>query len=128
MGVAAPTRLGAAAGEQLLVVEGKAKGRRLTLGEEFVIGRAASGEGRLEDDPELSRSHARLARDADGRWTIEDLGSANGTFVNGEPVRERLRLEAGDSIRVGRTTLELADPARPARPAAASPAAPARNG
>ncbi|HYN52362.1 MAG TPA: FHA domain-containing serine/threonine-protein kinase [Thermoleophilaceae bacterium] len=125
MGVAAPTRLGAAADEYLLVTDGKAKGRRLTLGDEFVIGRAASGEGRLEDDPELSRSHARLARDADGEWTIEDLGSANGTLVNGELVRERRRLEAGDSIRVGRTTLELTDPARPARPPAASPPPPA---
>ena len=48
-----------------------------------MIGRAASGEGRLGDDAELSRRHARVARDADGRLTIEDLGSANGTFVNG---------------------------------------------
>jgi pSer/pThr/pTyr-binding forkhead associated (FHA) protein/tRNA A-37 threonylcarbamoyl transferase component Bud32 len=125
MGVAAPTRLGAAAGEHLLVVEGKAKGRRLILGDEFVIGRAASGEGRLDDDPELSRSHARLARDADGQWTVEDLGSANGTFVNGAPVSERQALEVGDSIRVGRTTLELHDPARPARPPAAPPSPPA---
>ena len=76
--------------EELVVVEGPAKGHRLTLDEEMVIGRAESGEGRLGDDPELSRSHARVSRDA-GRLTIEDLGSANGTFVNGVRLSEPRR-------------------------------------
>jgi pSer/pThr/pTyr-binding forkhead associated (FHA) protein/tRNA A-37 threonylcarbamoyl transferase component Bud32 len=124
LGAAPPTRLADGAGEQLLVTIGKDKGRRLTLGDEFVIGRAVSGEGRLGDDPELSRRHARLARDANGKLTIEDLGSANGTFVNGVPVRERQVLNVGDSVRVGRTTLELTDLRRPS-PAAAAPPSPA---
>jgi pSer/pThr/pTyr-binding forkhead associated (FHA) protein/tRNA A-37 threonylcarbamoyl transferase component Bud32 len=124
LGAAAPTELGARAGEQLLVTDGMAKGRRLTLGDEFVIGRAVSGEGRLGDDPQLSRRHARVARDSDGRLTIEDLGSANGTFVNGAQVRERQVLEVGDSVRVGRTTLELvtAAPESPLPAAEPSPA------
>jgi len=120
---AAPTRLATGAAEQLLVTDGKAKGRRLTLGDAFVIGRAVSGEGRLGDDPELSRRHARVARDATGQLTIEDLGSANGTFVNGEPVRERRALKVGDSVRVGRTTLELTGAEGPS-PAAAQPSPP----
>ena len=80
------TRVPSAAAERLVVTAGAAQGRRLALRDEFVIGRAVSGEGRLADDPELSRRHARVARDADGRPTIEDLGSVNGTFVNGERI------------------------------------------
>jgi predicted Ser/Thr protein kinase len=81
----------------------------------------------LEDDRELSRRHARVTRDASGRLTIEDLGSANGTFVNGQPVRERQPLKAGDSVRVGATTLEVTDSGRAPTPApvASPPPAPA---
>jgi pSer/pThr/pTyr-binding forkhead associated (FHA) protein/tRNA A-37 threonylcarbamoyl transferase component Bud32 len=126
LGAGAPTHMAATAAEQLLVTGGIAEGRRLTLGDEFVIGRAVSGEGRLGDDPELSRRHARVARDANGRLTIEDLGSANGTFVNGEPVRERQLLKPGDSVRVGRTTLQLTDSGQPSpQPAAPPPPQPA---
>jgi pSer/pThr/pTyr-binding forkhead associated (FHA) protein/tRNA A-37 threonylcarbamoyl transferase component Bud32 len=123
LGVAAATEMAAMPAEQLLVTDGTGKGRRLTLGDEFVIGRAVSGDGRLGDDPELSRRHARIARGADGRLTIEDLGSANGTFVNGVPVVERQVLEVGDSVRVGRTTLELVAAERPSPLPAAEPSA-----
>src|ERR671915_283455 len=96
------------AGEQLRITQGNAAGERLVVNAELLIGRAAEGsEGRLGDDPELSRRHARASRGADGELTIEDLGSANGTFVNGVPVREPQVLNVGDSVRVGRTTLEL---------------------
>jgi pSer/pThr/pTyr-binding forkhead associated (FHA) protein len=115
-----------AAAEELLITEGADEGRRLALGDEFLIGRAVSGDGRLGDDPELSRRHARVARDSDGRLTIEDLGSANGTFVNGVPVREPQSLNVGDHVRVGRTTLRLTvsgQPSPPPEPAVAEPAA-----
>ncbi len=95
----------------LMVTEGSGAPRRLELGDELVIGRAVSGIGKLGDDPELSRRHARLSRDVSGRVTIEDLGSANGTFVNGERVHGRRMLTVGDSVRVGSTTLELTGPA-----------------
>jgi pSer/pThr/pTyr-binding forkhead associated (FHA) protein len=68
-------------GEELLVTGGPAEGRRLTVDDELVVGRTVEEDGRLGDDPGLSRRHARFVRDSD-RLTIEDLGSANGTFVN----------------------------------------------
>jgi len=121
-----PARVTAEAGEALVVTAGTAPGRRLTLGEELVIGREASGEGRLSDDVEVSRRHARVARDAGGALSIEDLGSANGTFVNGERVRGRQVLKVGDSVRIGSTTLELTDVGRaPAPPAVRTPPLPA---
>src|SRR3954447_11432592 len=111
------------AAEELVVTSGAAPGRRIPLGDELVIGRTVEGEGRMDDDRELSRRHARVARDPSGRLTIEDLGSANGTFVNGQVVRERQPLKAGDSVRVGTTTMEVTGAAgAPAPPASARPA------
>lgn len=60
----------------------------------------------------VSREHARLEL-ADGRWLLEDLGSANGTFVNGErvPFGARRPLRHGDRIRVGSAELVFSWPA-----------------
>src|SRR5271154_7209814 len=116
--------------EVLVVTAGAELGRRLTLAEELVIGRGVSGEGRLSDDVELSRRHASVVRDSSGELSIEDLGSANGTFVNGERVRGRQALRLGDSVRIGSTTLELTAagqepaPRAPVTPPPASPAPP----
>jgi pSer/pThr/pTyr-binding forkhead associated (FHA) protein len=87
------------AGEQLRVTEGKERGRRLSVDADLLIGRIAlEDDGRLGDDPEISRRHARVSRGAEGQLTIEDLGSANGTFVNDERIdapRRRGALRAG---------------------------------
>ena len=97
---------------------------------DLLIGREAPEEaGRLGVDPEISRRHARVSRAADGQLTIEDLGSANGTFVNDERIDAPRTLEVGDVVQVGRTVLGVTDssgagePSRPRaeRPAAASP-------
>ena len=107
----------------VLTISGE--GRRLSVTDELVIGRGVSGEGRLSEDLELSRRHARVWREADGRIMVEDLGSANGTFVNGERVRSPRQLDAGDKVRVGSTVLEVADvgAAPAARPAPPAPSA-----
>jgi pSer/pThr/pTyr-binding forkhead associated (FHA) protein len=116
------------AGEALVVTAGTAEGRRLNLtDDELIIGRGAGGQGLLSDDVQLSRRHARIARDASGQLTIEDLGSANGTFVNGERVRGPQALKNGDSVRVGLTTMQLTYVGTPPSPPAplAAPASPA---
>lgn len=56
------------------------------------------------DDPTVSRLHAVLEHFAAG-WCVSDLGSSNGTFVNGERIWAQQRLRHGDEIRVGRTRL-----------------------
>lgn len=103
--VPGPTRLAKGPVEELVVTEGWATGVRLSLEEEMVIGRAEEGPGRLNDDPELSRRHAVVKRLPSG-LTIEDLGSANGTFVNGARVDEPRRLSPGDEIAIGPVVLE----------------------
>ncbi|HEY4239669.1 MAG TPA: GGDEF domain-containing protein [Kofleriaceae bacterium] len=68
-----------------------------------LIGRISAAAVRLADDG-LSRQHARLRLDADDLW-IEDLGSRNGTHVNGERLRGAVQLRAGDKVQVGRNTV-----------------------
>jgi len=110
-------------GDVLVITAGRAEGRVLTVGDELVIGRGASGDGKLGDDLELSRRHARVARNADGELTIEDQGSANGTFVNDERIDTPRTLVVGDVIRMGKTVLKVTQADRSAAPRAA-PAAP----
>jgi DNA-binding NtrC family response regulator len=91
---------------QIVVVDSGSV-RRLPLGEsaELVIGRAESADLRLSD-PTVSREHAKLVVAADSVGII-DLGSRNGTFVNGHPVLETRRLAARDVVRLGGVFLAL---------------------
>jgi serine/threonine protein kinase/predicted component of type VI protein secretion system len=111
----------------LKVTAGPAAGASLTVDGEFLIGRQAPAEGKLGNDIEISRRHARLTREADGRFLIEDLGSTNGTFVNGTRVSAAVALSPGDEIEVGDTKLtveapEAEAPEAPPAPAGAPPA------
>ena len=75
------------------------------LGEEVTIGRAPGCSVPLADDTYVSQLHARIYV-RDGRPFVEDLGSTNGTVVNGAPVRER-RLADGDELRIGSATIRF---------------------
>jgi serine/threonine-protein kinase len=89
---------------RMKVSEGDARGRDIDLDDELVIGRQTAGDGNLAGDPEISRRHARIYR-AGRAWAIEDLGSSNGTFVNGLRIGGPQLLNPGDKVQVGTTTL-----------------------
>ncbi len=87
----------------LLVLQGPDKGRRFELPDETaVIGRES--RALPITDNTVSRRHAELIP-ADGAWILHDLGSANGSYVNGTRVENRYILKLGDQIRVGRTLM-----------------------
>jgi signal transduction histidine kinase len=93
------------------VIEGPDKGRSFDVSEtEALIGRR-NGVVPLTDST-VSRRHARVLRD-NGRWLLEDLGSANGTFLNGTRLARPMAVHGGDQIRCGTTLLifggELSD-------------------
>src|SRR5436305_490261 len=116
----------AGAAARLEVLSGKAAGMSLLIDDELLIGRLAEGAGRLADDDEISRSHARLSMDSRGLCSIEDLGSTNGTFVNGMRITSPQTLSEGDTVELGATTLvvrEIPQPEPPAAPAAPPAAA-----
>ena len=72
---------------------------QLLEGESLVIGRSSAAELVLADRF-LSRRHARLHK-KDTDWFIEDLGSRNGTLLNGSRIEKPTRIKAGDELDVG---------------------------
>jgi pSer/pThr/pTyr-binding forkhead associated (FHA) protein len=87
---------------RLRVVSGPAAGQTVDIDEEVVIGREDTD---LEiDDSELSRRHAVVRRFAN-RIQVEDLGSTNGTYVDGNRIAEPTLLGGGAEIKIGATVL-----------------------
>ena len=70
------------------------------------IGRGGPNDVRLDADDYASANHARVEPRRDGVW-IEDVGSTNGTFVNGVRLSRARKLAAGDLVRVGDTDLRF---------------------
>jgi diguanylate cyclase (GGDEF)-like protein len=87
----------------LVVIAGAHLGEIFPVDGEIIIGRDPDAKLRLAEDEGVSRRHARVTPVAEGAL-LADLGSQNGTFVDGEKVQERV-LKEGMKIRVGQTTV-----------------------
>ena len=70
------------------------------------VGRGGQNDVPLDGDDFASALHARFEPRGDGLW-VEDVGSTNGTFVNGARVTTARRLRGGDVVRVGQTDLRV---------------------
>jgi serine phosphatase RsbU (regulator of sigma subunit) len=79
--------------------DGQTKTVPLT-GERLAVGRSSAAELCFPEDAGLSRQHFAFEADGDN-WTVQDLGSKNGTFVNNIPLKARLILKPGDRITAG---------------------------
>jgi hypothetical protein len=109
---------------QVTVRTGSKAGTALNVaGRAIVIGRDAQCDLVLDDDDKASRRHARLQGLPDGRLAVQDLGSANGTLVDGSPVQSTV-LDRPASVQVGNTVLDFAPAQQQAAPAP-QPQAPA---
>ena len=86
-------------------------GRRLTLLEATTIGRGPGSTLRLDEDEYVSSRHAQITPADGGAW-VEDLGSTNGTFVNGSRIDTISPLAFGDELQIGQVRLRL-DRSRP---------------
>lgn len=83
------------------------RGRTYELGDEVTLGRSPGCAVPLEDDTFTSSIHARVFHRG-GEFWLEDLGSTNGTWLNEERVNDGpMRLQRGDRMKVGSTTLEV---------------------
>jgi pSer/pThr/pTyr-binding forkhead associated (FHA) protein len=94
---------------QVEVMSGAESWRFSLETERTTVGKAAENDVALEHDPTASHLHAVVERFAAG-WCVTDLGSSNGTWVNGERIWSSHRLRNGDEIRVGQTRLIFRDP------------------
>jgi DNA-binding CsgD family transcriptional regulator len=94
---------------QIEVISG-VRSRRVELAaDRSTVGRARENDIGVDDDATAGGLHAVLERFAAG-WTVTDLGSSNGMWVNGERIRASRRLRHGDEIRIGHTRLVFHDP------------------
>lgn len=87
----------------LLVIQGPDKGRRYELPDAPAMLGRDSRQIPLTDNT-VSRKHCEL-HPMEGKWVLLDMGSANGTFVNGTRVERKYELKLGDQIRIGRTLM-----------------------
>jgi pSer/pThr/pTyr-binding forkhead associated (FHA) protein len=93
-------------GNALVVMEPpEAAGTRHPLSDEITVGRAAGCTITL-DDHYVSQLHARIFRKDDVLF-VEDLGSTNGTYVNGQKLTGTVVVKRGDMVRIGSTVLEV---------------------
>jgi pSer/pThr/pTyr-binding forkhead associated (FHA) protein len=106
VGRAAPV-LTSAAEDRLVIGSGPQEGREIALpGGRMVIGRANAGAAFdiALPDRSVSRPHAQVER-VDDHYVLTDLGSANGTLVNGRLIEEPTLLRNGDVLLIGETTI-----------------------
>jgi len=80
-------------------------GTAFELSAETTVGRAA-GCGVVIDDARVSKVHARFF-EVSSTWMVEDLGSTNGTMLNGDLLTQARPVRAGDHVQVGDVVMEL---------------------
>jgi len=91
---------------RIVITSGPRAGLELELPETgLTIGRS-SGSGLQITDDYTSTNHAKIVRWRD-QWVVQDLGSTNGTFVEGKRISESTTVRVGSSVRIGTTTFEL---------------------
>lgn len=104
--VTAPRKQKKKARPQLVVVAGDRNlGARYQLPDEIHVGRAAESDIVL-DDTYASQQHAKVFSNGTSYY-VEDLGSTNGTYVNGRKTSYPLELRPGDRIKIGKTVFEF---------------------
>lgn len=127
---AASTQAGPSMAPKVEITRGENAGETFNVKLTTKIGRERDNDIILLD-LKASRHHAQIVL-GEGQWVIEDLGSANGTYINNAPITTATALKSGDRITIGETDLVFTDPARPvektapvaaATPAASTPAA-----
>jgi len=93
-------------GSRVLFVRSESQqGQEFEVGDVVVMGRSDETDVVL-DDPYASEFHLRLVSQENGMM-LHDLGSTNGTYVNGRRVSAPTELKRGDTIQVGKTVMEI---------------------
>ncbi len=91
-----------------------ADGKAITIPfdrDRITLGRSRASDLCYPDEAGLSRQHLALTR-VNGEWHVEDLGSKNGTLLNGDRLEKRMPFRVGDRVSAGHLTIEYAAPAK----------------
>jgi hypothetical protein len=90
----------------LTITQGSQAGQSADLADGVIlIGRGADAQLNLDDDY-VSTRHARVVSGENGIY-LEDLGSTNGSYVNGQRITNPTTITLSDTLRIGRTTMKL---------------------
>src|SRR5829696_5073400 len=88
----------------LVIHQGAGAGSEHPVDGELILGREQGSADVVIPDPGVSRRHARVIPE-DGTLIVEDLGSSNGTYVNGHRIDGPVQLGAGDEVQLGDTLI-----------------------
>jgi pSer/pThr/pTyr-binding forkhead associated (FHA) protein len=88
----------------LVIHEGAGAGSEHPVDGELILGRDHGSADLVIPDPGVSRRHARMVPD-NGTLIVEDLGSSNGTYVNGHRISGPVAIDAGDEVQLGDTVI-----------------------
>ncbi len=92
---------------KIVVLSGPMDGQEFRTGESLItLGKDEHNNISLSLDPQISQDHARITFEA-GRYWLEDLQSANGTFIDGQRIKFKVTLNPVNTFRMGRTLLRL---------------------
>ena len=102
---------------RLVLLQGETPDPRKIAGDEIVVGRHPDVDVQIESNM-VSRRHARLFKDGDEQnpWRVEDLGSGNGTFVNGKRLAGAIHLQTGDRLKFGPVLARFEDESAAPKP------------
>jgi pSer/pThr/pTyr-binding forkhead associated (FHA) protein len=89
---------------KLLITKGPERGRVLRIASDAPPTVGRQNADIVIDDSYISKKHARFFM-KDDRWYIEDLGSGNGTYINGKRITEPVKLRRGDRVQIGQTKM-----------------------
>jgi pSer/pThr/pTyr-binding forkhead associated (FHA) protein len=104
---------------KLIITNPRTGSRELKLASSASIGRSSDNTIQI-DEPSVARYHAMIERRGDSFW-LNDLGSTNGTILNGLPLTAEQLLKSGDTISLGGTTaIQVIAPEGTAQPAASA--------
>ena len=105
LGLRRPTRV-SRRGSRLVFVRSESQaGMNFAVADSVVLGKSPDADVPI-DDPYASEFHLRITRRR-GKLSASDLGSENGTYLNGRRLRNPVDLDRGDALQVGRTVLEV---------------------
>jgi hypothetical protein len=96
-------------GASLIIHEGAGAGSEHPVEDGLILGRDRGAADLVIEDPGVSWHHARVFSD-EGALIVEDLGSSNGTYVNGERISGPVEVAPGDEVQLGDTVIEIEGP------------------
>ena len=105
LGLRMPSRLSLRAARLVFVRSESQAGMQFSVADSVVLGKSPDADIPI-NDPYASEFHLRIRRRR-GTLSASDLGSANGTYLNGRRLRNPVELARGDALQVGRTVLEV---------------------